>query len=163
MRTVTRGNNQAVTDLLVKRQAAVKELKQHLLKAQARMKRFSDLKRTERHFSVGDWIFLKLQLYRQLSIKGKKGNQKLNPKFYGSFEVLSKVGKVAYYLNLPPGSLIHPIFHVSQLKKKVGASAKVLTKLPLIGSEGNVHITPIAILDRRVLKKNNQLAIDVLV
>jgi hypothetical protein len=93
-------------------------MRDQLLKAQARMKKCADLKRSERRFGVGDWVYLKLQPYRQVTIQGKGQHHKLKPKYYGPFEVLAKVGTVAYELNLPSGSFIHPVFHVSQLTKK---------------------------------------------
>jgi hypothetical protein len=94
-------------------------------------------------------------------VKGKKGIHKLLPKFYGPFEVLERVGKVAYKLNLPPGSLIHNVFHVSQLKKKLGPTMQMSPKLPLVSCEGRVKLEPVAILDRRVIKKDN--AVEVLI
>jgi hypothetical protein len=139
MGSITKGSNQAVTELITNRQNAVKELKQHLVKAQARMKKFADLKRLERHFGIGDWVYLKFQPYRQLSVKGKKGNHKLNPKYYGPYEILAKVGRVAYHLNLPKESLIHSVFHISQLKRKVGPTSTILPKLPLTGPEGKLQ------------------------
>jgi hypothetical protein len=141
----------------------MQELKLQLVKTQARMKKYADQRRTEKHFSCGDWVYLNMQRYRQLSTKGKKGNKKLSPKFYGPNEILAKVGKVAYHLNLPPGSLIHLVFHVSQLKKHIGPAIAVLTKLPLVGPKGKVRIVPLAILDRRGVKRNNQVVVEVLV
>jgi hypothetical protein len=141
----------------------VRKLKFQLTQAQNRMKKYADQKRTERHFSVGDWVYLKLQPYRQISLKGNKGNHNLCPKFYGPFEIVAEIDKVTYQLNLPAGSLIHPIFHVSQLKKKVGPTTPVLTKLPLVGPEEKLKITLIAILDIRVIKKNNAVGVEVLV
>lgn len=102
-----------MTDLLVERQITLKSLKDQLSKAQARMKKYVDMKRTERKYNVGDWVYLKLQPYRQVFLQGKEGTHKLKPKFYCLFEILDKIEVVAYRLNLPPRSLIHPVFHVS--------------------------------------------------
>jgi Chromo (CHRromatin Organisation MOdifier) domain len=76
------------------------------------MKKFADLKRIERQFAIGDWVYLKLQPYRQISISKSK-NQKLGPRFYGPFEIEERIGTVAYRLHLPAGSAIHPVIHVS--------------------------------------------------
>jgi hypothetical protein len=70
---------------------------------------------------------------------------------------------VAYHLNLSKESLIHYVFHVSQLKKKVGPTSIVLPKLPLTGPKGRILHWPEAILQRHILKKNNQVAVEVLV
>ena len=64
-------------------------------------------------------VFLKIRPYRQSSLRKKK-NEKLSPKFFGSFEVIERIGLVAHKLQLPVSSCIHLVFHVSQLKKMVG-------------------------------------------
>ena len=75
------------------------------------MKNQADKHRVERSFSNGDWVYVKLQPYRQRSLK-PTALGKLSPKFYGPFQVLHKVGEVAYKLDLPASSLIHPVFHL---------------------------------------------------
>jgi hypothetical protein len=94
-------------------------VKQHLARAQDRMKRQADKGRSERSFQVGDSVYLKLQPYVQSSL-APRSNQKLAFKFFGPFTVLQKVGVVAYKLDLPAESAIHPVFHVSQLKQAPG-------------------------------------------
>ncbi|XP_075074638.1 uncharacterized protein LOC142162214 [Nicotiana tabacum] len=71
------------------------------------MKQFVDQRRTEREFQVGDMVYLKLQPYRQTFIALKK-NLKLSSKYYGLFQVISRIGQVAYKLLLPPDSKVHP-------------------------------------------------------
>lgn len=104
-------------------------VKQHLLRAKTKMKQQSDKFRSERVFQVGDWVFLKAQPYVQSSL-APRANQKLAFKFFGPYQVLSRVGAVAYRLKLPPSSLVHPVFHVSQLKKLVGDHQVVTAEMP---------------------------------
>jgi hypothetical protein len=99
-------------------------IKQHLLRAQQRMKFQADKKRSEVHFQVGDQVFLKLQPYVRSSV-ADKAHHKLAFKFFGPYTILEKVGSVAYKLALPATSSIHPVFHVSQLKKVVSNTSQV--------------------------------------
>ena len=64
-------------------------------------------------------MYLRLQPYRHRSLK-PNALGKLSPKFYRPFQVLHRVGEVAYKLALPADSLIHHVFHVSYLKANLG-------------------------------------------
>lgn len=72
---------------------------------------------------------------------------KLAPKFYGPFQVLKRIGKVAYQLNLLHHSKLHPVFHVSLLKRKLGSSTVAQPSLPPVGRDGILDPQLIAIVD----------------
>ncbi|GJW64187.1 putative reverse transcriptase domain-containing protein [Tanacetum coccineum] len=91
-------------------------IKQRMQDAQDRQKSYADRKRKPIEFEVGDRVMLKVSPWKGVVRFGKRG--KLNPRYVGSFRVLSKVGKVAYRLELPQElSRVHHTFHVSNLKK----------------------------------------------
>lgn len=96
----------------------IRLLKENLKQAQNRMKQAADKNRTEREFMVGDMVYLRLQPFKHTTV-ALRSNQKLSPRFFGPYKVIQRIGKVAYKLELPPGSRIHPIFHVSCLKKRI--------------------------------------------
>lgn len=107
-------------------------------------------------------MYLKLQSYRQHSLKNRKVPHKLSPQFYGPFRVIDKVGQVAYKLDLPLNTAIHNVFHVSQLKLCPNPSATP-SKLPQFWLDLGNNKEPEAILAKKVVKRRNTAATKVLV
>lgn len=87
--------NSELEDMLRSCDAILKDAKDHLIKTQAQMKNNADKKCRDLVFDVGYMIFLKLRPYRQSSLS-KAFCQKLAAKYYGLFQVLERVGQVAY-------------------------------------------------------------------
>ncbi|XP_024172101.1 uncharacterized protein LOC112178137 [Rosa chinensis] len=142
----------AVDQRLISRDTLLATLRRNLQLAQSRMKGFYDKKHTEREFGVGDWVYLKLQPYKQHSMH--KGEfHKLSQRYYGPFQGVERVGKVANRLQLPITAKIHDVFHVSLLKKKLADLIFAQPQLPHIIDPKNPKWEPFAVLDRRVLKK----------
>lgn len=137
-------------------------IQQQLLRAQQRMKSYADTHRSEREFSVGDMVYVKLQPYLQSSI-APRGNNKLIFRYYGPFQVLQRVGQVAYKLDLPSQAKIHPVIHVSQLKKHVPALAEVSSDLSSVCTDPAQQLLPVALLDRTLVPKAGATAVRVLV
>jgi hypothetical protein len=79
------------------------------------MKQVVDKHKIGKEIEVGDYVYLKLQPYRKYSVALRK-HFKLNPRFYGLYKILRKIGLVAYKLELPEGAIIHLVFHVSLLE-----------------------------------------------
>ena len=123
----------------------------------------ADRGRTDRVCEVGDWVWLKLQAYRRMSVQ-QRTNLKLEPKYIGPFQVTDKVGPVGYKLKLPATAQIHPTVYVSQLKVVVGT----LPALPYIpsrmqGTNATVPKTPMKILATKMEKRKNVAAVQYLV
>ena len=91
-------------------------IRQRLLTAQSRQKRYADVQHRPLGFKVGDHVFLKVMPKRGVVRFGKRG--KFSSMFIGPFEILERVGTVAYRLALPPSmSGVHEVFHVSMLRR----------------------------------------------
>jgi hypothetical protein len=144
-----------MAEWLQAREVMLQLIKQHLSRAQNRMKRQADKHRSERQFQIGDMVFLKLQPYIQTFVAAR-GNQKLAFKFFGPFKVLEKIGAVAYKLELPASATVHPVFHVSQLKAAPPSDQQVC---PFLRDLSSVHHVPEKILQRRLQSDGQPLTL----
>jgi hypothetical protein len=132
-------------------------LKDHLQRAQNQQKIQAYKHRVECTFEVGNLVYLRLQPYRQAYIK-RSGEKKLQPRFFGPYRISRKVGVVAYELELPQGSRIHNVFHVSCLKRVVGQHIAPLEVLAPLDEEGKLVLIPDEILE--VWEKKHQIVLD---
>jgi hypothetical protein len=137
-------------------------LRAKLLQAQQRMKSQADKNRTERQFQVGERVLLKLQPYAQHSVVNRPCT-KLSYKYFGPYEVLERIGAVAYKLQLPPAAKVHPVFHVSQLKPFTAKYSPVFSELPLVPALDASSARPQHILDRRMVRDGQSAAVQILV
>jgi hypothetical protein len=91
-----------------------------------------------------------------MSLKQAKKDNKLSPKYYGPYKVLQNISTMAYKLELPASSRVHPVFHVSCLKKVIGDKIPVQTIFPELDEEGKIILEPKAITDTRICQLKNR-------
>ena len=108
----------------------VKVVRDNLKIARDRQKSYANNRRRDLQFEIGDRIFLNISPWKCILRFGKRG--KLSPRYIGPYEIVSKVGSIAYKLKLPPElSRIHDTFHVSMLRKYISYPSHVLREQPV--------------------------------
>jgi hypothetical protein len=124
------------------------KIKQNLKVAQDRKKRYADKNRTHGEFKVGDHVFLKVKDNRSSL---RPGNcLKLAARFCGPFELLGRIGLVAYMLALPASMTVHNVFHVSFLKKYIPDANHVIDwNVIQVEQEGVLQVHLVRILDQK--------------
>ncbi|GJT03106.1 hypothetical protein Tco_0824275 [Tanacetum coccineum] len=125
-------------------------IKERLQAARDRQKSYADNRRKPLEFEVGDRVMLKVSPWKGVVRFGKKG--KLAPRYVGPFEILERIGPVAYRLRLPEElSGVHDTFHVSNLKKCL-ADASLHVPLNEIKVDKTLRFIeePVEILDREI-------------
>ena len=98
---------------------------------------------------VGDHVFLKVMPKRGVVRFGKR--VKLSPRFIGPFEILERIGIIAYWLAVPPSmSGVHEVFHVSMLRKYTLDPAHEVDWGQIeVDTDGTFEEGPVCILDSR--------------
>ena len=136
-------------DLIRNTSDKVGMIRKRLLTAQSRQKSYVDVRRRPLEFKMGDHVFLKVMPKRGVIRFSKRG--KLSPRYIGPFEVLKRVGAVAYRLALPPSfSSVHEVFHVSMLWKYTPDPTHIVNWGELVvDAEGTFEEGLVRIMDSR--------------
>ncbi|GKE78219.1 putative reverse transcriptase domain-containing protein [Tanacetum coccineum] len=138
----------------------ISQIKNRLKAACDRQKSYADKRRKPLEFSIGDYVFLKVSPWKGVVRFGKKG--KLALRFVGPFEIIEKVGPVAYMLDLLEElDDVHDTFYVSNLKKCL---TDLTLQVPLdeiqVAAKLNFVEEPMEILEREFKKlKRSRIAI----
>ena len=112
-------------DLVKDTEEKVQVIRQRLKAASDRQKSYANQKRRDIEYKVGDKAFLKVSPWRKILKFGQKG--KLSPRFIGPYEILERIGPVAYRLALPPElAKLHDVFHVSMLRRYCSDKSHIL-------------------------------------
>jgi hypothetical protein len=124
-------------DILLEAEENIKMVRENMRIAQPRQRSYTDTRRRELSFEVGDFVYLKvspIRGVRRFRVKGK-----LTPLYVGPYQILARRAEVAYQLNLPEGlSAVHDVIHVSQLKKCLRVPEE---QLPVKGLEVQEDLT----------------------
>ncbi|KAI3754594.1 hypothetical protein L1987_54381 [Smallanthus sonchifolius] len=134
---------QETTDKILQIQERLKASRDH-------QKSYADNRRKPLEFQVGDRVLLKVSPWKGVFRFGKKG--KLAPRFVGPFEILERIGPVAYRLKLPTELCnVHDVFHVSNLKWCL-ADDTLQVPLDDVRIDNSMHFVekPVEIMDREV-------------
>ena len=136
-------------DLIRDTSEKVSLIRQRFLMAQSWQKSYADVRRRPLGFEVGDHVFLKVMPKRGVVRFGKRG--KLSPGFIEPFEILERVGTVAYRLALPPSmSSVYEVFHVSMLQRYTPYPTHVVDWGEIeVDTDGTFEEGPMCIVDSR--------------
>ena len=137
-------------DLVRQTTEQIKGIRERILTAQSRQKSYADKRRKPIEFQEGEHVFLKITpttgIGRAIRVK------KLSPRFLGPFQILRRIGTVAYQIALPPQlSNLHNVFHVSQLRKYNSDPSHLLEPENVqLREDLTFDLPPMRIIDRKV-------------
>jgi hypothetical protein len=129
----------------------VEKVCENLRITQSRQKSYADKRRRELTFAVGGRVYLKVSPLRgtkRFLVKGK-----LAPRYVGSYQITKRIGSLTYQLALPETMAgVHPVFHVSQLKKSEKEVEEKQVPIELLDLQDTLEYAeyPERILDREV-------------
>ena len=137
------------TDIMEEANEKIRVIRQRLQTAQSRQKSYADRRRRELEFEVGDLVYLKVSPLKGVQRFGLRG--KLSPRFIGPFEIVERIGSVAYRLRLPESlAQVHDVFHVSTLRKCLADPSQLATVEATPVQEDLSYVeSPVQILDRK--------------
>nr|XP_012574071.1 uncharacterized protein LOC101492935 [Cicer arietinum] len=136
----------------------IRKIRERMRTSQSRQKSYADTRRRPLEFEEGEHVFLRVTPTTGVgrAIKSKK----LIPKFIGPYQILKRIGLVAYKVALPPIlSHIHDVFHVSQLRKYVPNPSHVIeSDVVQLKEDLSFEVSPAIIEDRKVkLLRNKEI------
>ena len=137
-------------DLVQETTEKIVQIRSRMQAARDRQKSYADKRRKPLEFQVGDKVLLKVSPWKGVIRFGKRG--KLNPRYIGPFQILARIGPVAYRLELPSElSAVHNVFHVSNLKKCLSDDTPAIPLEEIqVDERLNFIEEPIEIMDREV-------------
>nr|GEW88176.1 putative reverse transcriptase domain, ribonuclease H-like domain, aspartic peptidase domain protein [Tanacetum cinerariifolium] len=137
-------------ELIRETKEKIVQIKNRLLTARSRQKSYADVRRKPMEFEVGDMVMLNVSPWKGVIHFGKRG--KLSPRYIRAFEIIERIGPVAYKLELPEKLRgIYNTFHVSNLKKCL-ANENLVIPLEEIQLDDKLHFIEesVEIMDREV-------------
>jgi len=143
-------------ELLRQTTEKVKQIQGRMKASQSRQESYADQRRRPLEFAVGDHVFLRIT--PTTGVGRAIRSRKLSPKFIGPYQILRKIGPVAYEIALPPQlSNLHSVFHASQLRKYVSDPSHVLESEDLqIRGDLSVEVQPVSICDRQTRQRKGK-------
>ncbi|MCI02642.1 retrotransposon protein [Trifolium medium] len=134
----------------------VKMIQEKMKASQSRQKSYHDKRKKDIEFQEGDHVFLRVTHVTGVGRALK--SRKLTPRFIGPYQILKRVGEVAYKIALPSSlSNLHSVFHVSQLRKYILDPSHVIQSDDIQVRENlTVETVPLRIEDREIKQLRNK-------